>query len=312
MDPRPLDTRLLRYFAEIVAQASITRAAGSLNVAQPALSLALRTLEERLGTRLLIRSSAGVTPTEAGALLALRARTILDDIARTEEEVRSLESDPAGAVRIGLPGTIGEILALPLIEAARARYPRITLTVAEAMSGFVADWLAEGRVDLAVLYGQSPAPGLAAEPLLEEELALLDAPGAALPEAADLADLAGRPMVLPSPAHGLRGLIDRAFAARGIRAEVAIEVDSYAAIKQLVAAGHGASILPRHSVRAEARRGALAVTALAAPGLWRSAALMTPTGRAMTRAQEVVRDLLRQTARDLVASGHWAGARPPG
>ncbi|MBD3764295.1 MAG: LysR family transcriptional regulator [Rhodobacterales bacterium] len=306
-----LDLRQLRYFREIVARGSITRAAAALRVAQPALSLQVKAMEQALGTRLLIRGQGGVTPTEAGALLAARAQAILDDLARAEDEVRSLGGDPAGMVRLGLPGTIGGIVALPLIEAARGRHPRITLTIAEAMSGFVADWLEQGRVDLGVLYVPPRAVGVASDPLLEEELVVL-APAADtdLPAQMALADLRGRRMVLPGPAHGLRALVDAALLDQGFAPQIAVEVDSYSSIKSLVAAGYGLSILPRHALRDDLARGRLRAVRIADPGLWRRVHLACPTRRPMTPAQQAIRDLLRDVVAGLVQSGAWGPARP--
>ncbi|MFT7391214.1 MAG: LysR family nitrogen assimilation transcriptional regulator, partial [Paracoccaceae bacterium] len=144
-----MDIKQLRHFLAIVEEGSFSRAALRIGVAQPALSLRVRKMEEALGTPLLLRSAGGVTPTEAGELLARRARTLLADLDRTEEEIRSLGAEPSGKVRIGLPGTISGIVSVPLIALMRARHPRIRLNIAEAMSGFVAEWLRDGRIDLA-------------------------------------------------------------------------------------------------------------------------------------------------------------------
>ncbi|TDX33880.1 LysR family nitrogen assimilation transcriptional regulator [Rhodovulum visakhapatnamense] len=306
-----MDLRQLRYFIEIVERGSITRAAGTLNVAQPALSLHVRNLEDRLGTRLLLRRPTGVVPTEAGELLARRARSILDEVARTEAEIRGLETDPSGRVAIGLTGTIGGLLAVPLIEALRERYPRITLQIAEAMSGFVAGWLSEGRVDLAVLYEAPADPGLACDPLLEEELVVLWPPDWPAPPEIALAALEDVPLVLPSRAHGLRRMIDARLATDGIAPELAVEIDSYANIKNLVAAGFGASVLPWHAVAPEAEARALSVSRIATPGLWRGAWLIRPAARPVTRAQEAVAETLRAVVGDLLAGGVWAAARAP-
>ncbi len=306
-----MDIRQLRYFLEIVEQGSITRAAAVLGVAQPALSLHLKNMEAHLQTPLLTRSRAGVQPTEAGGLLARRARALLEDLARTEDEIRTLEKTPAGLVRLGLTGTISGIIALPLLEAARAHYPGITITVVEAMSGFIADWLAEGRADLAVLYTASDEPGLASELLLEEELVVLWKGGSDHPPEIALSGLRNVPMVLPSAAHGLRAQVEAACRADGFTPEVTVEIDSYANIKRLVEKGFGASILPFHAVREEAARGALSVSRIAAPGLWRGAHLIYPATRPLTRAQEAVRGLLREVVADLLDRGDWAAARAP-
>lgn len=306
-----MDIRQLRYFLAIVEHGSFTRAARGLNVAQPALSLHVRNMEDALGTRLLERSRSGVTPTEAGALLARRASALLDDLARTQDDIRTLDADPAGVVRIGLSGTISGIVALPLIQAARTQYPRIKLTIAEAMSGFLADWLSDGRVDIAVLYEASRERGVVSEPLVEEELVVLWPGDTHCPEEMGLAGLRDVPMVVPSGAHGLRAHIDAALGDVGIAPNVAIEIDSYINIKRLVMAGFGASILPRHAVLDEVQAGTLAVSRIEDPGLWRAAHLIYPSGRPVTRAQDAIRKLLREVVQGLLDSGEWAAARPP-
>ncbi len=306
-----MDFRQLRYFLAIVEQGSITRASVTLGVAQPALSLHIKNMEQELGTRLLDRSRSGVTPTEAGALLERRARGILEDLARTEDDVRTLDTDPTGIVRIGLPGTISGIIALPLIEAARKRYPQIKLNIAEAMSGFIADWLSDGRVDIAVLYEAARDDGMVSELLLEEELVVLWPGDAECLAEMSLSGLRDVPMVLPSGAHGLRAQIDTALSALGIVPNVAMEIDSYTNIKRLVAAGFGTSILPSHAVLEESQTGSLAISRIADPGLWRGAHLIYPSGRPVTRAQEAIRDLLREVIHELLTGGDWAATRPP-
>lgn len=304
-----MDIRQLRYFLSMVEQGSITAASAVLNVAQPALSLHLKNMEEQLQTKLLIRSKAGVEPTEAGALLYRRAGMLLDDLARAEDDIRSLESDPTGVVRIGLPGTISGIIALPLMEAVRARYPRIKLNIVEAMSGFIADWLSEGQIDMAVLYSQAKDQAIASEPLLEEELVVLwpgDQPG---PTELGLNLLNEVTMVLPSAAHGLRVQIDTALQSLGIKHDVAVEIDSYANIKQLVVAGFGASILPLHAVQREVQEGQLSISRVSPPGFWRSAHLSYPAARQATRSQLAVRDLLREVVSDLLKGGAWVGGQ---
>eukprot|EP00903_Cladosiphon_okamuranus_P001857 g1855.t1 len=246
-----MDIRQLRYFLEIVEQGSLTKAAERVHVAQPALSLHVKNMEEQLGTQLLTRGRSGVRPTEAGELLVQRARRILDDLARTEDDIRNLDSDPAGIVRLGFPGTISAMVSLPLILAARKRYPRITLNITEAMSGFIGEWLSEGKIDLAVLYSRSREPQILSDLLLEEELVVVWPGASSPPETLDLAELAEEPMVLPSGAHGLRVLIDQTCQGLGFVPSIAMEIDSFNNIKRLVAAGFGPSILPLYAVAEE-------------------------------------------------------------
>lgn len=304
-----MDIRQLRYYLAIAEAGSITRAADLIGVAQPALSQHVKTMEEMLGTPLLIRSKSGVTPTEAGQLLMQRARAILDDLARTEDDIRTLDADPMGEVRIGLPGTISNIIAIPLIKAVRARYPRIRLNIAEAMSGFIAGWLEEGMVDLAVLYEPSRSREIASTLLLEEELVVLWSGKTDCLTEMSLTGLRDVPMILPSGAHGLRVLVDRACAAHGFMANVSLEVDSYANIKRLVAEGFGASILPTHAILPELYAGTLAISHISPPGLWRGAWLVHPAGRPATRAKEAVLAMTAEVVKSLLEDGSWAAVR---
>ena len=306
-----MDLRQLRYFLTIAEQGSITRASKLLGVAQPALSLHVKQMEESLGIPLLFRSKSGVTPTEAGLLLLQRARAILDDVSRTEDDIRTLDADPMGEVRIGLPGTISNLVALPLIEAARQRFPRIRLNIAEAMSGFIADWMKYGSIDLAILYQPPNLPGIVSKLLLEEELVVLWPADMKCQNEIELSDLRDVSMVLPSGTHGLRALVDPVFSATGFSPNLALEIDSYANIKKLVSAGYGASILPRHAILPEVQNGDLAVSRLRAPGIWRGAWLVHPAGRPATRAKEAILSLLVEVVDGLYADGTWAGARRP-
>ncbi|MCB1395525.1 MAG: LysR family transcriptional regulator [Rhodobacteraceae bacterium] len=304
-----MDLRQLRYFLAVVDAGSFSGAAAMVNVAQPALSLHVKKMEEALGVPLLLRGAQGVTATEAGALLAARARRLLVDFEQSLEDVRTLGQEPAGSVRIGLPGTISSILSVPLIHETRVRFPGIKLVIAEAMSGFVQDWLRNAQVDLGVIYLDPREAGLIAEPLLDEDLVLVLRPGEAL-AGADMVELLARlPLIVPSGAHGLRQLVDRHLTGLGLRGEPAIEVDSFTSIKTLVAGGHGCSILPYYAVAQEVREGKLAILRFVQPPLWRTAYLIRPAAKPMSRATEAVADTLRRVVRDMIADGSWAGAR---
>ena len=317
-----MDIRQLRYFAAIVEQGSFSRAAAFLHVAQPALSLHVRNMEADLGTPLLFRSTRGVVPTEAGAILLRNARVILDQLAIAEDEIRGHHSDPSGEVRLGLPGTIGQILAVPLITAARLRYPRIRLRIAEAMSGFVLEWMRDSRIDLAVLYDAPDDQGIRTQPLLEEELLFfgparvdpahvgtdqaLPPPGSPVP----FVQLARMPLILPGEGHGLRDLLARTALAAGCELNTVIDIDSYGNIKELVAEGLGFSILPENAIAREVAEGRLRSWAICGQPVRRSVHLAYSVDRPMANAVRVMLDLADETLRDLARTGRWAGAKP--
>ncbi|MGN0934109.1 LysR family transcriptional regulator [Falsigemmobacter intermedius] len=312
-----MDIRQLRYFVAIAEQGSFSRAAALLHVAQPALSLHVRNMEADLGTKLLFRSPKGVIPTEAGAVLLCHARTIIGQLAVAEEEVRGQQADPSGEVRLGLPGTIGEVLSVPLIRAAHLRYPKIRLRIAEAMSGFVLDWMREARIDLAVVYREVNETGIDSVRLLDEELVFFapaEAPeGVRLPppgQPVALRDLAQVPMILPGAAHGLRELLTRYAISAGISLTTVIEVDSYHSIKELVLSGFGCSILPGNAVHREIAEGRLQGWQIRAPEILRSVWLAHATSRPMSHSVAAIQSLACEVLQNLARSGSWAGARP--
>lgn len=310
-----MDLRQLRYFVAIVEQGSFSKAAATLNVAQPALSLHVRNMEADLGTALLFRSPQGVMATEAGEILLRNARIIIDQFAITQEEIRGHEAEPAGEVRLGLPGTISQILSVPLIIAARRRYPKIKLRIAEAMSGFITEWIRESRIDIAVLYIPVEDRVLTSYPVLTEELCLL---GPATPMEGiktppfgplALAKVAPLPLILPSANHGLRELLEREATSNSLDLNTVIDVDSYGNIKELVEKGMGYSILPFNAIAREVREGRLRSWRITKPELKRDVHLVHPADRPMTNAVSAIEALCRDTLLELAATGQWSGAK---
>lgn len=308
-----IDLRQLRYFVAIVENGSFSRAAEILHVAQPALSLHVRNMEAELDVPLLLRTSRGVEPTEAGIILLRHARIILDQLTIAEEEIRNQQSDPAGEVRLGLPGTIAQIVAVPLITAVHQRYPKIKLRIAEAMSGFILEWMREGRVDLAILYGEIKDHGIVTEQLLEEDLYFFGAASlsqSTLPgETMSFAEVTKHPLILPGKGHGLRELLQHKAEQFGYVLNSMIDVDSYSNIKSLVEAEIGFSILPESAISSEVEKGQLCRWSIIEPRINRGIHLAHLENRPMTHAVAAVLELTREILCDLAANGKWIGAR---
>ena len=302
-----MDMRQLRYFAQVVESGSFSKAATQLHVAQPALSQHVRHMEEELGVSLLHRGTHGVSPTEAGDRLMRHAKRILAEFAEIPDSVRGEAIAPRGEVRFGLPGTVSELLAAPLIEAARDRYPEVRIRVVEAMSGYILDWLKRGDVDLAMIYSTSNPRGLAVHHGLSEEICLFASPrfggeddieGAAV----RLEDAARLPLLVPGPGHGLRELIEEAALSIRVPISPAVEIDSYSQIKKLALRGLGYGILPRMAVQREAEAGIFRVWGIEEPMITRKVYLAYSTERPLLNAPRAVGqlswDILRQMVRD--------------
>ena len=304
-----MDMRQLRYFAQVVESGSFSKAATQLHIAQPALSQHVRHMEEELGVSLLHRGTHGVSPTEAGDRLLRHAKRILAEFAEIPDSVRGEAIAPRGEVRFGLPGTVSELLAAPLIEAARDRYPEVRIRVVEAMSGYILDWLKRGDVDLAMIYSTSNPRGLAVHHGLSEEICLFASPrfggkddigGAAV----RLEDAARLPLLVPGPGHGLRELIEEAALSIRVPISPVVEIDSYSQIKKLALRGLGYGILPRMAVQREAEAGIFRVWGIEEPKITRKVYLAYSTERPLLNAPRAVGqlawDILRQMVRDSI------------
>jgi LysR family nitrogen assimilation transcriptional regulator len=305
-----MDLRQLRYFTAIVEQGSFSKAATKLRVAQPALSQHLRHMEDDLGVALLHRGTRGVQPTEAGERLLERARRILAEFAELRDSVRGEAAAPSGEVRIGLPGTVSEQFSVPLIEAVKARYPTVRIRIAEAMSGFVLDWLRRGEVDLAVIYSSADPKGLSVHHVLTEELCLFGPPalrqvGVPAGTAVSMAQATALDLILPAIGHGLRDQIDEAAASVGASVQPAIEIESYGQIKRLCERGLGYSILPRMAVNAQEKAGLFETWPLERPSLYRKVYLAYSAERPMPVAARAIGQLSWEILRGLVTEEIW-------
>ncbi len=305
--------RQLQYFLRIVELRSFSKAAAYLHVAQPALGLQVRKLEEELGVKLLERHSRGVMPTEAGLLLREHAQIILRQMERARQSVADLAGPPRGRVAVGLTPTLNLILATQLVERCRAEYPNVSLAIVDAMSEDLMEWVESDRLDVALSYNPAAAQGLVCEPLLVEELCLICATNGRAPknETVSLAEIADLPMILPSVSSGLRSLVEEAAHSRGIELNVVLEIDSVTAMKEMVVNGVGFAILPPGSVRREVEDGRILIRRIEKPELSRNMYLAYSGKRHTSKAAGAVRELLRDVVKQNLESGDWAWRAAP-
>jgi len=311
-----MDIRQLRYFVAIAEEGSLSAAAQRVNVAQPSLSQHVIALEGELDVKLLERSPRGVTLTGPGEVLLSHARQIIAAMRIAKEAVRQSGSEPQGDVAFGLPSSIASVLSVPLAETIRLELPKVRLRAIDAMSGFIKTWLEAQSVDLGILYDINTVGHLKHRLLMSEELHFFSAP-AAWPfntkagSPVPLAELARVELVLPSPHHGLRIMIDRAIKSRGVVLNIPTEMDGLGQIKTLVARGSGYTILAPAAAIDFVERGELIMAQITEPRLVRPVYLVRNPAKPVTRASQEVERISLEVIHDLVARGIWQALDEP-
>ena len=303
-----LDFRQLRYFVEIVDAGSLTRAAGSLHVAQSALSQQMASLEDSVGVRLLTRSVRGMTATDAGHAVYRHAQTILKLVAETRDVAQRVGVHASGRVRLGLPSSIAMILAAPMLNEVQKRYPGVLVELYESPSTYLAAQLFDERVDLSVIVDKSPPPGLVAIGLVDECLYFVQArsSGKLSKKPVLLVELADIPMILTTRATTLRHVVDAAFYDVDVRPCVEAEASSIQTLLTVVAHGNLATLIPFSALSWHAATRALTHRPIG-PAVLRRASLAWSRSSSMTQATECVRAVIIDVVREMVGSGRWAG-----
>ncbi len=308
-----MELRQLRYFVAIVDHGSLSRAAVILHVAQPALTQQLRQLEEELGVQLLHRSAQGVLSTDAGKVFYEHAQAILKQVADARSAVAQSAERPSGAVTLGLPHSISGALALPLLTAARAHHPEITLQLTEELTGNLGEQLKSGRINLAVLLDDGQLAQFATTPLVEEELQFIcraDAAYSKGKQSLTLQQALATTLILPGLQHGVRPRIEAVARAAGLSVGDVIEINSIAILKSALLADMGATLLPSAPVLDELQRGTLRAQRIYQPSISRTVVLCHSRNIPLTNAAAAISRLVRQVSEQLCADGLWPGALP--
>jgi LysR family nitrogen assimilation transcriptional regulator len=226
----------LRYFSVVARLGSVRRASEALHIAQPALSRHIQILEEDIGVALLTRSSRGVVPTQAGALLVQGADTLTEHAAQVLANVRAEAITPRGVVRVGALPSVAARAMPDIISDCRARFPEVTFSLSQGYTPQLRDMLLADRLDLAILTDAGSHPDMLVEPLYRENMWLVTGGrkdwGAA--RSVPLSTLMDRPLVV---SRFLRQELEKALPPGSLR--IVVELDSAAPTLELVRGGRG-------------------------------------------------------------------------
>ncbi|GAA2626982.1 LysR family transcriptional regulator [Paractinoplanes durhamensis] len=248
-----VELRHFEYFVAVAEERSFTRAAARLHVVQSGVSSVIKALERDLGADLLERNSKRVALTDAGEALLPRARAALDAAQAARDVVAEVRGGLRGTLRIGTLTSVGLIDVPVLLGTFHRTHPGVMLQLTVSPRGSVGllDALADGSLDLALVSvpGRPPA-GIQVRQVAWRRLDLVLPEGHRLADADEvtIADLADELFVDFPEGYGNRVVVDRAFAAAGIRRRVGVEVIDIGSGASFVREGLGIAVLPPFAV----------------------------------------------------------------
>jgi LysR family nitrogen assimilation transcriptional regulator len=254
----------------VVDAGNMTRAAEQLNVAQTALGMQIRQLEEDLGVALLVRHSRGVEPTKAGTLLRHRALAILKLVEESKQEVRTCEREDSESIRLGITPALMLICGTEIALAVREQLPHVFLSIVEAMSHVLTDTLSRGEVDIILCYDVPDLPQFSRTALLQDDLVLVTAPTRDNGRPIAFVDALEDSLAMPEEGDSVRTVVTRTARELGLELKVAYEVRSISAMKNLVMRGAASAILPYFAAIDEVRTGKLDARPITMPALKRT------------------------------------------
>jgi DNA-binding transcriptional LysR family regulator len=284
-----MELRQLEYFVAVAEEASFTRAAERVHVAQPGVSAQVRRLERELGQDLLDRSERAVRLTDVGAAVLPHARAALEAVAAARSAVDEMAGLVRGRVTVGMVTACTFRGLFDLLADFHRDHPGVEVLLAEDHSQHLLDAVRQGRLDLALVGLADPSPAgvellvVADEPVVAAvafDHALAGQPTIAVDALRD------HPLISLPPGTGLRACLDEACARAGFEPPVALEASSPGVVAQLAAEGLGVAIVPEsgaeplglHPLPTEPpMRGQLALA-------WRSSRPVSPAARALVAA----------------------------
>ncbi|MFN0262762.1 LysR family transcriptional regulator [Tepidamorphus sp. 3E244] len=306
-----MDLRQLRTLIQVAETGSLTSAADRLNTVQPALSRQIRMLEEEFDVVLFERQGRGMKPTEAGERLLQHARTILRDVEHARADLQAVRGTLTGDVFCGAIPSLGERALVPFARDFATDNPLVSLRLVTGYAGFLVEWLARRQVDIALLYDLPSLANYEVVPLVEEPLFAV-APasaGLSINKPIGLSELSSMPMILPSPQHGLRKLLETAVQERKIKLTVRLEADSLQAQLDLARSDFGWTVLPPSAIAQELADGHITAAPICDPEILRRIVLALPTDRSHPHVVRVFSDALASHLLSLLGDDRWPGAR---
>ncbi|WP_075181633.1 LysR family transcriptional regulator [Pantoea sp. 1.19] len=297
-----MSIKQLRAFLAVAHTLNFALASERLNISQPALSLAIRALEDALGGALLLRTTRHVTLTPEGEAFFPLARRLLADWDNVEEAMHLRFTLQLGKVSVAaMPSFAGNQLPA-VLKAFRQRYPGINVAVHDVINEQVVEMVQEGRVELGIAFEPEPANSLHFTPLGSDRFVAIVAADSALAsrEYISWRELLQWDFITLQRPSAVRLLLEQALARDGKRLDVAFESHQLVTVGKMVACGLGVSAVPALCVQQMRELGAVC-RPLTHPAIERRVGLLQHKQHRLSQAAAAL-------AQTLSAESRWPDA----
>ena len=309
-----MDLRQLLTLRTVVDKGSFSHAAEELGISQPAVSFQIRSLEDRIGERLLDRSGRRVTLTDVGRVVDSHARRMLALEADMLRDVAGLADHLSGPLILGSSTGPGELLLPHLLGGFKRENPEVEVSLVVQDTQAVCDRVLDDEIELGVVGAARPHRGLVFEPFMRDELVVICPPDHPLAGEGmvTLSDLAAQPLIIQQRGSGVRAVLEAALRAEGIRPrdlEVILELGLQQSARVAVLDGLGVTVISRLAVERDVAEGRLVALEVSGAGLARDFSMVRHAGRTPSRVSKAFVRYAREHLGDLMQSDGQAAAR---
>lgn len=290
-----MELRQIEYFIEVAKREHMTEAAVKLHVAQSAVSRQIYNLEEELGVPLFIRDGRKIRLTPIGHTFLANMEQAMDIIDRAKREMAESLHPEKGTIRIGFPSSLASYVLPRVISDFREGYPQAKFTLKQGSYRYLIDSVIKGNINMALI---GPLPmnekKIKGETLFIEKLVALlpESHPLALKKSLFLNELQGNPFILSPKGYVLRDLVMKACKLHGFEPEVAFEGKDTDAIKGLVAAGLGITLIPEICLIDSLPRFTVKLP-LEEPSVTRTVGVIVPTDRELMPTEKLFYQYLK-------------------
>lgn len=290
-----MDLRQLRVFVEVARQENFTRAAERLHVAQPAISISIRKLEEELELTLLNRQEKRVTLTAEGETLLGHAERILEGCAAATAEMSELRGLQSGEVRIGIPPMMSSYYFPEIIRQFRERFPKLKLSVNGEGAASIQRMISRGEIDMGVIAGHRVPEELESQLFLREEV-VIGVPAdhhLAGREKIEIAEFLREPQIVYKKGYYMRELMDALAEGLERKPQVVFETNLFSLVRSLVKERLGLSTFLRMVVSGDPELAAISLD----PPVHLDLVIAWKANRYLSRANRAFIDFLLESTR---------------